>query len=331
MRLLKDSEIPVDEWEVFLSATPHSTPFQSPAYYGFIKRIDPHSAVCYAVALDNKIKALAVVHIQKERGLAGLFSKRAIISGGPLADDDCPQALDFLLRAINNNIDSGTIYVESRNLSDYSKVRRLFEVNGYMYLPHLNFRVDTGDRERMIRNISSSRYRQIRKAQGREVRYEEARGEDDVRAFYRMLSGFYRKRVRKPLPEEDFFLEFFNHGIGVYLLVWHDDKLIGGIMCPLSPGDTVYELYVCGLDDVYKELYPSVMATWSAMEYASTHNYRFFDFMGAGKPGESYGVRDFKARFGGSMVEDGRFLKIRKPLLYWIGATMISLKKTISR
>lgn len=331
MRLLKDSEIPVDEWEAFLSATPHSTPFQSPAYYSFIKQINPEYARCYAVAMDNRIKALAVVHIQKENGVAGFFSKRAIISGGPLADDDCPQALDVLLKAVNDTIDPGTIYVESRNLSDYSRFRGLFDANGYRYVPHLNFRVDTGDREQMIRSISSSKYRQIRKALGRSVRYEEARGKDDVLAFYRMLSILYRKKVRKPLPGEDFFLNFFEHGIGVYLLVWHEDKLIGGIMCPLSHGDTVYELYVCGLDDEYKDLYPSIMATWSAMDYAASHNYRFFDFMGAGKPDESYGVRDFKARFGGRLVEEGRFLRIRKPILYRIGATMINLKKAVSK
>jgi lipid II:glycine glycyltransferase (peptidoglycan interpeptide bridge formation enzyme) len=41
--------------------------------------------------------------------------------------------------------------------------------------------------------------------------------------------------------------------------------------------------------------------------------------MGAGKPDEPYGVRDFKAEFGGELVERGRFLCIRKPLLYKIG------------
>jgi lipid II:glycine glycyltransferase (peptidoglycan interpeptide bridge formation enzyme) len=331
MKLLKNSEIPIDEWEAFMSVSPHSTPFQSPAFYGFLEQVDRHSAECFAVTVDGRIKALAVVHIQKEKGVAGFFSKRAIISGGPLTDEDCPQALDFLLKEVNSNIDPGTIYVESRNLSDFSHVRGLFESNGYRYVPHLNFRVDTGDRERMISNISSSRYRQIRKAQSRSVRYEEARGKDDVRAFYMMLSGFYRKKVKKPLPGEDFFLKFFEYGIGIYLLVCHEDKLIAGIMCPLSHGKTVYELYVCGLDDEYKELYPSVMATWSAMDYACSHNYLFFDFMGAGKPGESYGVRDFKARFGGRLVEEGRFLRVRKPLLYRIGSAMMNLKKTISR
>jgi lipid II:glycine glycyltransferase (peptidoglycan interpeptide bridge formation enzyme) len=41
--------------------------------------------------------------------------------------------------------------------------------------------------------------------------------------------------------------------------------------------------------------------------------------MGAGKPDEAYGVREFKARFGGEQVEYGRFLKINNHILYNIG------------
>ena len=38
-------------------------------------------------------------------------------------------------------------------------------------------------------------------------------------------------------------------------------------------------------------------------------------------------VRDFKAKFGGELVEHGRFLCVRKPLLYWIGKTGVKLLK----
>jgi len=102
-------------------------------------------------------------------------------------------------------------------------------------------------------------------------------------------------------------------------------------MCPILAGRVVYEFYVCGLDDEYSEMYPSVMATWSAMEYAVKNSIPLFDFMGAGKPDEHYGVRDFKARFGGEPVEFGRFLKIRKPLLYQIGKRGLKIMKITGR
>jgi lipid II:glycine glycyltransferase (peptidoglycan interpeptide bridge formation enzyme) len=61
------------------------------------------------------------------------------------------------------------------------------------------------------------------------------------------------------------------------------------------------------------------VAIWGEMQYAAENGYPLFDFMGAGSPDQPYGVRDFKAEFGGELVEHGRFLCVRKPLLYWIG------------
>jgi lipid II:glycine glycyltransferase (peptidoglycan interpeptide bridge formation enzyme) len=51
--------------------------------------------------------------------------------------------------------------------------------------------------------------------------------------------------------------------------------------------------------------------------------------MGAGKPDEAYGVRDFKAKFGGKLVEHGRFLFVCKPLLYKIGILGVKILKKI--
>lgn len=91
------------------------------------------------------------------------------------------------------------------------------------------------------------------------------------------------------------------------------------MMCPILQGKAIYEWYVCGLDEEYKDLYPSVMATHAAIEYAKANCLPLFDFMGAGKPNVPYGVRDFKMEFGGELIEHGRFLCVRKPLLYQIG------------
>jgi lipid II:glycine glycyltransferase (peptidoglycan interpeptide bridge formation enzyme) len=102
-------------------------------------------------------------------------------------------------------------------------------------------------------------------------------------------------------------------------------------MCPILEGRAIYELYICGLDDEYKEQYPSVMATWAAMEYATQNNIPIFDFMGAGKPDERYGVREFKARFGGELVEYGRFIKINQPVLYKLGKFGLKLSQIVNQ
>ena len=66
-------------------------------------------------------------------------------------------------------------------------------------------------------------------------------------------------------------------------------------------------------------IYDGIFRANAAIEYAKENHIPLFDFMGAGKPDEPYGVRDFKMEFGGEQVEYGRFLYLRKPMLFAIG------------
>ena len=327
MKVLINDAIPLSSWNEFIVRNRHATPFHSPSFFSFFNSVGKVSATAYAVTEGDVIKALSVVTIQCEKGPAGYFSGRQIVYGGPLAEDDCPAALDLLLKTVDESRDNRVIYSEIRNLSDFSSLRDVFLNNGYEYVPYLNFRADTTSLESMTRKISSSRLRQIRKAQQQSVICTEARNRDEVRQFYILLKDLYRRRLHKPLPAEDFFVKFYDRDLGIYLLVRYNGRIIGGIMCPVLHGRALYEFYVCGRDDENKGLYPGVMATWSAMEYANRNNIPLFDFMGAGRPDEEYGVRDFKARFGGTPVEYGRFLKIRKPFLYKTGRIVLELMK----
>ena len=102
------------------------------------------------------------------------------------------------------------------------------------------------------------------------------------------------------------------------LLVTHENKVIGGIACPVTPGKAMYEWYVCGLDRQYKGkgIYPSVLVTWAAISRAAKNQIPCFDFMGMGNPEEPYGVRDFKARFGGNWVNHGRYARVNQKIMY---------------
>ena len=327
MKLLKDSEIPLPQWEALIRNNNRSTPFQTPGYFNFFNSVSGMAARAFAVADNEAIRSLAVVTYQEEKGLKGYFSRRCIIYGGIVYDEDVPHAADILLEAIREDTDRKCIYTEVRNLSDYGLLRRLFEEHGYEYIPYLNFRIDTSDSEEMFGRISSSRQRQIRKALRSSVTCSEASGIEEVLQFYAMVRRLYREKLHKPLPGEDFFIEFYRRKLGIYLLVRHDGKIIGGIMCPVLDSRALFEYYICGMDESFPELYPSVMATWYAMKYACDNGIGVFDMMGAGKAGEHYGVRDFKARFGGGMIEYGRFLRISRPALYRLGRSGLILMK----
>ena len=53
--------------------------------------------------------------------------------------------------------------------------------------------------------------------------------------------------------------------------------------------------------------------------YAQKKGINHFDFLGAGSPERDYGVREFKARFGGDNVGHGRYLRINHRFLFELG------------
>ena len=320
--ILSYSEIDKAEWGALVGSAETATWFQTEAAYLFFASLPTMMRpFAYGVAEDGVLKGVVVGFVTVEQSRwRQFFTRRAIINGGPLlAEDISTEALRLLLQQLREEVSKEAIYIEMRNFNDYSRWKERFEACGFAYQPHLNFHLDCSEEAVIQRNMHESRRRQVRKGLASGAVIEEAKTEGDVQDFYRILEQLYRRKVKTPLFSLEFFLAFFRQEWGKYLLVKYEGKVIGGMMCPILEGRTIYEWYVCGLDELYREQHPSVLATYAAMQYAADHGLPRFDFMGAGKPGGDYGVRAFKAQMGGQLVEHGRFLLIAKPLLYRIG------------
>ena len=316
IKILTYEHIDHSAWQLLIEQSATATWFQTPEAYEFYASVDDMQAFVYGVSEDDNLVGLVVGYTTTEKcKFKQHFTARSIIVGGPLlADNISDEALATLLKAIRRQGDKA-IYVETRNFHDYSKWKSIFEANGFTYQPHYDIHVHCNAQHR----ISERRQRELKRAIKNGATVAEAQSEQEIRDWYQILSCLYREKVRTPLFSEDFFLQFYRNGVGKYLLVKHEGKVIGGMMCPVLDSKAIYEWYVCGLDEEYKDLSPSVVATHAAIEYAKENGLPLFDFMGAGEPEIPYGVRDFKMEFGGELREYGRFLYIREPLLYWIG------------
>lgn len=320
------SEIDKQDWRLLAETSPLSTWFQTDEAYRFYQSVSDMCAFVYGVMEEDKLVGVIVGYTTQEKcKLKQYFTARAIVVGGPLLDENISEsALTMLLQTVNKQ-QGEAIYIETRNLHDYSRWKTVFKANGFAYQPHLNIQVTCN----AMHTMSEQRIRQVRKALKNGVVITEPQSEQEIRDWYQILRQLYRQKVRTPLWSEAFFLQFCRTGVGKYLLVKYDGKVIGGMMCPIFAGKAIYEWYVCGLDEAYREQYPSVMATYAAIEYAKQNDIPMFDFMGAGVPDQPYGVRDFKMEFGGEVVEYGRYLCVRKPLLYKIGKWGVKILKEV--
>ena len=326
-RILTYSDIDPAAWQSLVAQSPYATWFQTSEAYQFYAS-NPQEMIpfAYGIERDGELRAVAVGYVTKEKSaLKQFFTRRAIIIGGPLIGDHATEMdVEQLLRVTASELKSQTIYIETRNFHDYSKWRHVFEQCGFEYQPHLNIQVACNANHTM----SEQRNRQVKKAIKNAAKIVEAQSEQEIREWYRILKQLYRQKVRTPLWSEEFFLQFYRNGVGKYLLVKYEGKVIGGMMCPVFADKAIYEWYVCGLDEGYRDQYPSVMATYAAIEYAKQNDVPLFDFMGAGVPNKPYGVRDFKMEFDGEVVEYGRYLCIRNTLLYKIGKWGVRMLKT---
>lgn len=317
VKILTYHEIDIQQWQELIENSATATWFQTPeAYQFYVANKEEMIPFAIGVEEDGHLTGVIVGYTTQERNpIQQLLTCRSIIIGGPLLDEHISNdALSALLLAAKR-VTQNSIYVETRNFHNYSHWRDLFEACGFLYQPHYDIHVHCN----ATHTMSEQRQRQVKKAIKNGATIVQASSEEEIKDWYKILHKLYRTKVRTPLFSEAFYLSFYRQKIGKYLLVKFENKVIGGMMCPIFAGNTIYEWYVCGMDEEYKDLYPSVMATYAAIEYAKINNLPLFDFMGAGKPNVPYGVREFKMEFGGELVEHGRFLCVRKTLLYKIG------------
>ena len=326
IQILTYNEINKQQWQLLTEQSATATWFQTPEAYEFYASVSEMIPFVTAVENNGKLRAVCVGYTTKEtNAIKQYLTCRAIIIGGPLlVDDATDEEVATLLKAVTNAFTPYTlhptpIYIESRNFHDYSKWKDIFDINGFSYQKHLDYHVNTTSLELAQSNIGKHRWRYIRLSMRDGAKIIDNPTIEQVRTFYTILQDLYRTKVRTPLWSWDFFERLYHTEHARYILVELDGQIVGGTACVCLPGKAVYEWYACGLDNCRDDIRPLSVAIWGEMQYAAENGYPLFDFMGAGTPDLPYGVRDFKAEFGGELVEYGRFLHVRKPLLYQIG------------
>ena len=198
----------------------------------------------------------------------------------------------------------------------------VFNKYGFSFSKRQNLLIKTDEKAEVIRNMSKSKLRQINEAKknGSVIRPPANIGE--LKDFYEILKQLYKKKIRKPLADWSFFETFYNMSnegkLGIIRLVFFGDKVIGGVVAPVTGSKAIYEWYIAGQNRKYADNYPGVLATWAPIDYALENGIGCFDLMGLGIPDKPYGVRNFKLKFGGQSVYYGRFERRNNKILYSI-------------
>jgi len=329
-KVIEIQDIEQSAWDDLVKTSSVANWFQTREAYDFFSGLPFLETFAIGVEDQGRVKGIVVGYIQKDGGkIKQFFSRRAIITGGPLlADGVSEEALSVLLNTLKSRLKRKAIYIETRNFNDYSPWRKTFEQCGFDYEPHYDIWVDTSSMEAVNERLGKSRKRDIRVSLRDGATLVTHPTIVQVRDYYLILSDLYRNKVKTPLFPLSFFEELYRLPSSAFLLVEYEGKIVGGTVCIGLKDKALYELYACGKDGIHKSIFPSELATFAGLQYAVEHGLPRFDMMGAGKPDDGgYGVRDFKLKFGGELLEFGRNIHVCNRLLFGIGKLGVKIMK----
>ena len=318
--------LPEAEWRRFIESNPNSSIFHTPEMFEVYARAKGHRPTLWAAVKDNgqTLALLLPVQITLNDGLLRSLTTRSVVYGSLLYEpgEDGEKASALLLKSYTHQVDGAPLFTELRNLWDINAVLApIFREQGFVYEDHLNYLIDL-DRppEAIFSDFTAGTRKKIRRGLNkRNVRIEEVKEREQVASCYNLLSKTYHN-AQVPLANVSLFQAAFDilypQGMVRFTRASVGDAF-AATSIELIYRDVVYGWYG-GMDRAYSSYVANDLLMWHILQWSAEQGYKVYDFGGAGKPNQKYGVRDFKAKFGGKLVCYGRYQFVHSPLLFRI-------------
>lgn len=309
--------------------------FQSPHFWKIYRKQKHIKPVFAATLRNNQIQSLMLGYIQPEmKGKLGRIFSRALFHGGPVnRQDSLDEDIQQTINAVLLQVKKISVYSEVRNFMETESISSLISNNKFKFQDHLNILVHLSKgEEELFKNMHSTRRKQIRRGYKRGVTVELVEGysESLLSELYSQLSGLY-KDIGLPLAAFSYINEVAKDSMPKDLLkifiAWFDNEIVGFRMV-LTYNYVIFDWYAAS-DKNHRDKYINDILPWEVIKWGSNNNFQIFDFGGAGKPNVDYGVRDFKLKFGGELVNFGRYQYVSKPVIMKIGQLGLKILKSL--
>jgi CelD/BcsL family acetyltransferase involved in cellulose biosynthesis len=306
-------------WHDFVTRTPHSNIFHTPEMARVFASTRGHRVTPWAARrTDGSVVALLVpVEVTLAGGPFRTLTSRAVSYGGVLSARDAEghHGASALLAEYARQRSRHVLFTELRHQDDISALGPALRIAGFAHERHCNFLIDLRGSEADIwRRLSRSAKQRIKSAERRGVEVVEAVDGPANDAAYRLLEQVYR-RVGVPLASRTLFDEaravLQPQGMLRVVTARAEGRVVGARFL-LVHGTRIIDWYA-GSDRAFASCSPNEVLVWDTLRWGHANGYELFDFGGAGRPDEPYGPREFKAKFGGELVDYGRDVLVHAP------------------
>lgn len=310
-----DAGLTCELWDRYVDEHPKGSIFHTSPMIRAMQSAKNHSVLPLA-ALDssgNIVAMLVGVRVQTLPDPLGRISSRSIFYAEPICNEDslAVDALQALIEEHDQSMSGRVLFAEVRPLCASGTERSALEQEGYEFTDYLNYVIDLNQPlETLWSKLTKSARRGVRQCEKRGFHIRELESREDVHLLYEFLKSTYR-RAQVPLADVSLFEAVFDelHPRGmIQLLATYDGDTPMAMDSLLTYKGRTFAWYG-GLERV-TGVSPFDYLQWYEIVWAKEHGSQIYDFGGAGLPNEPYGVREYKAKFGGELVCFGRYRKV---------------------
>lgn len=308
------------QWDSFVHEHPAGTLFHSRAMIRAHATTHLYSPLALA-AIDSQGKILALFAATRV-GLisewSNRFTSRSIHFAEPLFVDT-PEGYAAILELMRIHDEASrrtALFTEVRPIKPHPHQSKMWKNIGYELKGYHNYELNLQQAPADIwKGFTGTCRRNINRAERRGVTLEVVDPYTHVPAFYSILKESYANS-RIPLVDISHFYSVFREmEIERIRMVFAKlDNQVIAASCFLTDAERVY-YWFAGTKRV-----PGISAmasiVWDALKHYAQTDKKIFDFCGAGWEGEDYGPGRFKAHFGGTLTNHGRYRKVHSQWRY---------------
>jgi serine/alanine adding enzyme len=336
-------------WRDFVATQPGTNIFHTPEMTEVFARARGHRVSTWAVTdtagspralflpvevtLGGRLPRLA-------QGLTRALTARAVAYGGATCtgDEAGRRALAELLTSYRRHA-AQVLFTEVRHIADTLHVRAGLRAAGFVHEHHLNYliRLDRPEAD-LWAALSRSARQRVRSGERKGVVVapvgvtRNASTAPEADEAYRLLEQVYQ-RARVPLADRS----LFDAAVAVLgpramcrlVTARLGDRMIGARFVLVHKGRIID--WYAGSDRSFAAYSPNEVLVWHVLRWGREQGFDVFDFAGAGRPDQHYGPREFKAKFGGELVDFGRDVLVHTPLRLRISRAGYSVSRRMPR
>lgn len=310
-----------NDWDNFLIQEKVSTPFQSSKYCICFANDKNFKSSGKAFYFGDKIIGGYVVYKNSEFGFPlSYILSRALCIGGPVISQDYIDYQSIIIDKLKNEFKYESLYLEVWNMQEnFIKIND----NDFKFSEHLNFFISLDrTKEELLKSISESTRKKIKKSI-KDIELKEVETEEQLKILFNLVNENYQL-LKIPLLPFEVFEQLYNDGDSLlFLAKYHEEYIAARVV--IKNKTELYDWYA-GRNDKYEEIPANEFLVWKVLEYGINNQFKLFNFGGAGKPNKKYGPREFKRRFGGELVNYGRFKKVNNMVINYFIDKYLALK-----